>query len=143
MLDINMLFKIAAAGILIIIIEKVLKSSGKEDISTLTNIAGVVIILLMIINLISKLFDSIKSPIGEVITFLKDMSSKADIDSFYITLVLKIVGITYIATFATEICKEAGAQGIASRIELAAKILILVIAMPILMGVLDAILKIM
>ncbi|ERK30972.1 MULTISPECIES: stage III sporulation protein AC [Clostridium] len=61
MLDINMLFKIAAAGILIIIIEKVLKSSGKEDISTLTNIAGVVIILLMIINLISKLFDSIKT----------------------------------------------------------------------------------
>jgi len=56
-----MLFKIAAAGILIIIIEKVLKSSGKEDISTLTNIAGVVIILLMIINLISKLFDSIKT----------------------------------------------------------------------------------
>lgn len=61
MLDINMLFKIGAAGILIIILEKVLKSSGKEDISTLTNIAGVVIILLMIINLISKLFDSIKT----------------------------------------------------------------------------------
>lgn len=61
MLDISMLFKIAGAGILIIIIEKVLKSSGKEDISTLTNIAGVVIILLMIINLISKLFDSIKT----------------------------------------------------------------------------------
>jgi len=56
-----MLFKIGAAGLLIVILEKVLKSSGKEDISTLTNIAGSVIILLMIVNLIAKLFDSIKT----------------------------------------------------------------------------------
>jgi stage III sporulation protein AD len=104
----------------------------KPSVATQISLVSGVLLLLFLL-----------SPIGEVITFLKDMSSKADIDSFYITLVLKIVGITYIATFATEICKEAGAQGIASRIELAAKILILVIAMPILMGVLDAILKIM
>lgn len=61
MLDISLLFKIGAAGILIIIIEKVLESSGKKDVATLTSIAGVVIILLMIINLIAKLFDSIKT----------------------------------------------------------------------------------
>lgn len=104
----------------------------KPSIATQISLVSGVLLLLFLL-----------SPISEVINFLKDMSSKAEIDSFYITLVLKIVGITYIATFATEICKEAGAQGIASRIELAAKILILVIAMPILMGVLDAILKIM
>ena len=104
----------------------------KPSIATQISLVGAVLILLFLL-----------SPIGQVVNFLKDMSTKANIDSFYITLVLKIVGITYISTFAIEICKDAGAQGIASRIELAAKIIILVIAMPILMGVLDAILKIM
>ncbi len=61
MLDINLLFKIGGAGILIVILDKVLKSSGKDDIAAITNIAGVVIILLMVINLISKLFDSVKT----------------------------------------------------------------------------------
>ncbi|MBL4931022.1 MULTISPECIES: stage III sporulation protein AC [Clostridium] len=61
MLDITLLFKIGAAGLLIVILERVLKSSGKDDVATLTNIAGVVIILLMIVNLIAKLFDSIKT----------------------------------------------------------------------------------
>ncbi|MDD7793944.1 stage III sporulation protein AC [Clostridium sp. 'White wine YQ'] len=61
MLDISLLFKIGAAGLLIVILERVLKSSGKDDVATLTNIAGVVIILLMLVNLIAKLFDSIKT----------------------------------------------------------------------------------
>lgn len=104
----------------------------KPSVATQISLVSGVVILIFLLN-----------PIGDIINFLKDMSVKAEIDSFYITLVLKIVGITYIATFATEICKEAGAGGIASRIELGAKILILVIAMPILMGVLEAILRIM
>lgn len=104
----------------------------KPSIATQVSLVSGVIILIFLMN-----------PISDVINFLKDMSARANINNFYITLVLKIVGITYIATFAIEICKDAKAEGIASRIELAAKILILVIAMPILMGVLDAILKIM
>lgn len=61
MLDINLLFKIGGAGILIVILDKVLKSSGKDDIAVITNMAGVVVILLMVINLIGKLFDSVKT----------------------------------------------------------------------------------
>lgn len=61
MLDISLLFKIGGAGILLVILDKVLKSSGKDDIAAITNIAGVVIILLMVISLISKLFDSVKT----------------------------------------------------------------------------------
>ncbi|MBB6631274.1 MULTISPECIES: stage III sporulation protein AC [Clostridium] len=61
MLDISLLFKIGSAGIVLVILDKVLTTSGKEDIATIANIAGVVIILLMVINLISKLFDSVKT----------------------------------------------------------------------------------
>lgn len=61
MLDVSILFKIGGAGVLIVILDKVLKSSGKDDIAVITNIAGVVIILLMIVSLISDLFQSVKT----------------------------------------------------------------------------------
>ena len=61
MLDVSLLFKIGAIGILIVIIDNVLKSAGKNYIAAITNLAGVVLILMMVINLISKLFTSVKT----------------------------------------------------------------------------------
>lgn len=60
-MDVNILFKIGGLGIILLILEKVLKSSGKDEIATMVNIAGVVIILLMVISMIAKLFDSVKT----------------------------------------------------------------------------------
>ena len=60
-LEVGLLFKIASVGILIIIIDKILKSSGKDDIAVITNIAGIVIILLMVVSLVSKLFAAAKA----------------------------------------------------------------------------------
>lgn len=61
MLDVGLLFKLGGVGILIIILDKVLKSSGKDDIAVITNIAGVVIVLLMVVSLIARLFDSVRT----------------------------------------------------------------------------------
>lgn len=61
MLDIGVLFKIGAMGVLIIVIDKVLKASGKDDVAVVTNIAGIVIILITVIGLISDLFNTVKT----------------------------------------------------------------------------------
>ncbi|MFT5874023.1 MAG: stage III sporulation protein AC [Clostridium sp.] len=61
MLDVSLLFKIGATGILIIIIDKVLKSGGKDDIAVVANLAGVILMLIMVIDLVSKLFSSVKT----------------------------------------------------------------------------------
>lgn len=61
MLDISLLFKIGAFGILIIILDKILKTAGKDEIAVVTNLAGIVIILIMLISLISKLFAAVKT----------------------------------------------------------------------------------
>lgn len=60
MLDISLIFKIGATGIVLIILDKVLKSNGKDDIAAITNLAGIVIILMMVISLISKLFNDVR-----------------------------------------------------------------------------------
>jgi stage III sporulation protein AD len=57
--------------------------------------------------------------------------------------VLKITGIAYIAEFGAEVCKDAGEGSIASKIELAGKVTIIVLAVPIITSLLDLIIKVM
>lgn len=61
MLDVALLFKIAAIGIIVIVLDGVLKSVKKDEFAVVTNLTGIVIILLMVMNLISKLFLSLKT----------------------------------------------------------------------------------
>ncbi len=56
-----MVFKIAAIGILVAVLNQLLVRSGREDMAMMTTIAGLVIVLLMVINLVSGLFQSVKS----------------------------------------------------------------------------------
>lgn len=59
--SVDIIFKIAAIGILTAVVSQILKNSGKEDISTLATLAGVVIVLFMVLSMIGDLFTSIKT----------------------------------------------------------------------------------
>mgnify|MGYP005782744105 CR=1 FL=1 len=59
-MGVDVIFKIAAIGILTAVVGQVLKHSGKEEISTLTTLAGLIIALIMVLNLITTLFDTVK-----------------------------------------------------------------------------------
>ncbi|QCX32706.1 stage III sporulation protein AC [Caloramator sp. E03] len=60
-MDVELIFKIAAVGILIAILDKILKNLGKDEQATIVTLTGLVVVLMMVIGLISKLFDSIKT----------------------------------------------------------------------------------
>ena len=60
-MDIDIIFKISAVGILTAVVGQVLKHSGKEEIATLTTLAGLIISLLMVLNLILTLFNTVKT----------------------------------------------------------------------------------
>jgi stage III sporulation protein AC len=60
-MNVDIIFKIAAIGILITVITQVLKKSDRDDIATLVAIAGLVIVLTLVINMISELFENIKN----------------------------------------------------------------------------------
>ena len=61
MFDVSLLFKIGAMGILLMVIEKILKGNGKEEIAVLANFAGIIIILITVIGMISNLFDTVRT----------------------------------------------------------------------------------
>jgi stage III sporulation protein AC len=60
-MSVDIIFKIAAVGILASVVCTILKHSGKEDIATFVSLAAVVICLLMVLNLISDLFTTVKT----------------------------------------------------------------------------------
>ena len=67
-----------------------------------------------------------------VLTFVEKMEGMVQVDSRYILLVMKMIGISYAAEFAAGICKDAGYSAVAGPIETFAKISILVISVPVL-----------
>jgi len=60
-MDIEIIFKIAGIGILTSVINHILKISGKEEISTFVTLAGIIIVLFSITDMISDLFSTVKS----------------------------------------------------------------------------------
>ena len=60
-MDVGIIFKIAAIGILVTVITQILKKSDRDDIATLVSIAGLIIVLTLVINMVSELFESIKN----------------------------------------------------------------------------------
>ncbi|NLW45900.1 MAG: stage III sporulation protein AC [Firmicutes bacterium] len=63
-MDINLIFKIAGIGILVSVLNMVLKQAGKEEQAQMLTLAGVIIVLLMVIQLVQKLFTDIRSVFG-------------------------------------------------------------------------------
>ena len=63
-MDVDMIFKIAAIGIIVAILNQLLIRSGREDQALLTTIAGLVLALMMVIGEISDLFETIKRVFG-------------------------------------------------------------------------------
>jgi stage III sporulation protein AC len=63
-MDINLIFRIAGIGILISVLNMVLKQAGKEEQAQMLTLAGVIIVLMMVIQLIQRLFNDVRSVFG-------------------------------------------------------------------------------
>ena len=62
--SIDLVFKIAAIGILVAVLYQLLVRSGREDIATMVSIAGLVVVLLLVVDLVGQLFESVKQVFG-------------------------------------------------------------------------------
>ncbi|MDD4510495.1 MAG: stage III sporulation protein AC [Oscillospiraceae bacterium] len=63
-MDIDLIFKIAAIGILVSVLNQVLVRSGRDEQATMTTLAGLVVVLMMVVREISDLFLLVKSLFG-------------------------------------------------------------------------------
>lgn len=104
----------------------------RDDIALLFSLSIGVTILLFIMPQVS-----------EVLNLIKRLAEKGSIEPFYIATTFKIIAIAYITTISAEICKDAGVASLGSKVELAGKVMILMLAVPIIYGLLDTIVKLL
>lgn len=123
--------QIVALGLTATVLLVVLRGQ-RPDLAVLLSVAAGAIIFLLVLG-----------KIGSVIEVIKDLSERAGISMIYLGTILKIVGIAFIAEFGSQICRDAGEGAVASKIEFAAKVLIMVLAVPIVVAVLQALLKLL
>ena len=70
---------------------------------------------------------------------LQKIAAFISVDMQYLTISFKVIGIAYLCEFASNICKDSGYQSVAGHVELAGKLTILVMSMPIIMSLLDTV----
>ncbi len=63
-MNVDLIFKIAAIGILVSVLNQVLSRSGRDEQATMTTLAGLVVVLMMVVREISSLFDLVKDLFG-------------------------------------------------------------------------------
>ncbi|MCP8967058.1 stage III sporulation protein AD [Ectobacillus ponti] len=95
---------------------------------------------LFIVFVGSVMFLILIDQVSAVLQMIERIAKQANVNSIYVETLLKIIGIAYIAEFGAQVTKDAGQGAIASKIELAGKLLILVMAIPILTVVIETIL---
>ena len=124
------LLQIIGIGLVTAIITIIVKQYRPEIAITLPILATCVILSILI------------PYINSAIYMFEDIAGQAGIESHYIKIVIKIIGVTYICQFSAELCKDAGESALAGRIEFAGKIIVLVISMPIVYQILEVVTKI-
>ncbi|EAX47922.1 putative sporulation protein [Thermosinus carboxydivorans Nor1] len=93
------------------------------------------------LTLATVIFLLVLGKINVVLNLFRDLAEKANISQTYLNTILKIIGIAYITEFGAQVCRDAGEGAVAGKIEFAGKILVMVMAIPIIALVLDTIVR--
>lgn len=125
------IIKIIAVGLIAVIIIIIIKQYKPEFAIYISIITGAIILYMI--------FGKLQG----IINLLQNISSKAGVNSQFLSLLLKITGIAFLAEFAINICKDAGEGAIASKIEIGSKVIIVSMSIPIISSLLDVILKLL
>ena len=123
--------KIIGVGLIAVIIIIIIKQYKPEFAIYISIIAGAIILLMIM--------DKLES----IIVLLKNISDKSGVSNKFLTLLLKITGIAFLAEFAINICKDSGENAIANKVEIGSKIIIVSMSIPIISNLLEVIVKLL
>jgi len=121
------IIKISILGITAVLLSQMLKNY-KPEYGYYINLAVCICVFLYVMSKLTFLLD-----------YVEQIQDMIHLDPVYLTMILKMIGITYVAEFAVNLCKDAGCQTIAGQIELFAKLSILVISMPVILAFMETI----
>ena len=121
------MLKILAVGI-IGVFSIILIKQTKPELSILLSISVSIVIILMLVNKVQS-----------IAIYFKSIFKRTGVEETLLLPLFKIIAIGYLSEFGANICQDSGSSSIADKILFSAKIIILIISMPILISVLDLI----
>ncbi len=127
----DIIFKIIAIGLITCLATMIVRPI-RSDFAVIIAIVGGLIILFLVVNYLSSVFETFRNIIG--ITGLNS--------SLY-TLLLKIIGIGYLVEFTAGICSDTGNSSLGDKVLLGGKIIILVMALPIITNILHIVMELL
>lgn len=82
-------------------------------------------------------------PLGDVFEAFRQLAEGAQVRPVYLHLVLRAIGIAYLTAIGASLCRDAGEEAIGAVVELAGKVFILLLALPVIAAILDALLRLL
>ena len=122
-------FKIVGIAIVALVLVITLKQDKKEIALILSIVAGILILSFSI------------GPLANIVEMLEGLINKSGISSKYLEIILKITAIAYIIEFTKNICVDAGETAIATKVEIAGKIIVVTLSMPVILSVVEVLTK--
>ncbi len=99
------------------------------------------VILSIVFSII--IFTFLMGKMTSILNVMSELTRRAGINYFFLSTLLKILGVAYLAEFAAAICQDAGEQAVARKVEFAAKIIIAVLTLPIMIAILESLMELM
>lgn len=121
------IMQIVALAVVALVLLVIIRQERPELATQLSMVAGLIIIVFVVWKL------------AGVIKVLERLALRAELNMVFLGALLKIIGIAYIAEFGTQVCRDAGENALAFKVELAGKVMILVVAVPIISTIISTV----
>jgi stage III sporulation protein AD len=123
--------KIVGVGLMAGMLINLLRQHKPELATQLSLATGVMLFLLVLSRLI------------QVVDVLQGLGAKARLDQAHLGIVLKTLGIAYIADFGSQVLQDAGEKSVAAKVEMAGKVLIMLLAIPIILAIMETVMRLL
>lgn len=125
------IIQIVGIGLIATILSLVIREQKPLFSFLLAVFTGIVIFLFLI------------GKIAGIIQVIEQLAQKSQVNMIFLKTILKIIGIAYIAEFGAQIIRDAGLESVAAKVELSGKIIIMVMAIPIITVLIETVLKLL
>lgn len=122
------ILKVVMFGLVATLMIKVVDQMKVKDIGYVIRVLTVTIFMILIITQLNTVYD-----------IIRDLAAKIHMDETYLNIVLKVIGISYLAEFGAQLCEDAGEKAIAGKIQWVGKMMIFVSATPVILALIHLI----
>lgn len=128
--DVMNLIAVSFAAVIVVLIAIKIKDMD-SGYGVILSMAGCVMVMYFVVSRFRQITD-----------YIDRITAYISVNITYIDVILKIIGLAYVCQFSSDLCRDAGYNAIASQVEMAGKISLILLSMPVLMSVIDLVVKI-